>query len=177
MDVPPKLSARVRVLSTGNARKNDELDALATALAAWRNERLAAVDPEATSEVLRLLSERRYRLGRRAYPSVQPPPRTPAGPRSRRGSGDTLGPPSRSHPARHTTAGSLGLRPPSIGFGDHALSVRTLERKIANLNERIEAEVEASATSLIEIFGVGPILAAKIIGTVGSVARFPTKAH
>ena len=32
-------------------------------------------------------------------------------------------------------------------------------------------------TSLIEIFGVGPILAAKIIGTVGSVARFPTKAH
>src|SRR4051794_37796321 len=32
VDVPPKLSARVRVLSTGNARKNDELDALATAL-------------------------------------------------------------------------------------------------------------------------------------------------
>jgi transposase len=42
--------------------KNDELDALATALAAWRNERLAAVDPEASSEVLRLLSERREDL-------------------------------------------------------------------------------------------------------------------
>jgi hypothetical protein len=59
VDVPPKLSARVRVLSSGNARKNDGLDALATALAASRNERLAAVDPEAASEVLRLLSERR----------------------------------------------------------------------------------------------------------------------
>jgi transposase len=59
VDVPPKLSARVRVISTGNARKNDGLDALATALAASRNERLAAVDPEADSEVLRLLSERR----------------------------------------------------------------------------------------------------------------------
>src|ERR671910_2881007 len=59
VDVPPKLSAKVRVLSTGNARKNDGLDALATALAASRNERLAAVDPEAASEVLRLLSERR----------------------------------------------------------------------------------------------------------------------
>jgi transposase len=58
-DVPPKLSARVRVLSTGNARKNDGLDALATALAASRNERLAAVDPEVGSEALRLLSERR----------------------------------------------------------------------------------------------------------------------
>ena len=55
VDVPSKLSARVRVLSTGNARKNDELDALATALAAWRNERLPKVDPEAESEVLRLL--------------------------------------------------------------------------------------------------------------------------
>ena len=31
VDVPPKLSARVRVLSSGNARKNDGLDALATA--------------------------------------------------------------------------------------------------------------------------------------------------
>ena len=34
VDVPPKFSARVRVLSSfaGNARKNDGLDALATAL-------------------------------------------------------------------------------------------------------------------------------------------------
>jgi transposase len=62
VDVPPKLSARVRVLSTGNARKNDRVDAIATALAASRNERLAAVDPEAASEALRLLSERREDL-------------------------------------------------------------------------------------------------------------------
>jgi transposase len=62
VDVPPKLSARVRVLSSGNARKNDGLDALATALAASRNERLAAVDPEAASEALRLLCERREDL-------------------------------------------------------------------------------------------------------------------
>src|SRR5688500_17075080 len=30
---------------------------------------------------------------------------------------------------------------------------------------------------LTEIFGVGPILAAKIIGIVGDVSRFPSKAH
>ena len=60
VDVPPKLSARVRLSSfAGNARKNDGLDALATALAASGNGRLAAVDHEAFSEVLRLLSERR----------------------------------------------------------------------------------------------------------------------
>jgi hypothetical protein len=59
VDVPPKLSARVRLLSSGDARKNEELDALATALAASRNERLARVDPESASEAMRLLSERR----------------------------------------------------------------------------------------------------------------------
>ena len=64
VDVPPKFSARVRVLSSfaGNARKNDGLDALATALAASPNEQLASVDPEADSEVLRLLFERREDL-------------------------------------------------------------------------------------------------------------------
>jgi transposase len=64
VDVPPKLSPRVRVLSSfaGNARNNDGVDALATALAASRNERLASVDPESGSEVLSLLSERREEL-------------------------------------------------------------------------------------------------------------------
>jgi transposase len=55
--------------------------------------------------------------------------------------------------------------------------VRTLDRKIAELNARVEAEVEASGSTLTQIFGVGPILAATILGTVGDVARFPTKAH
>ena len=51
--------------------------------------------------------------------------------------------------------------------------IRALERKIADLNERIEEEVGASGTTLTEIFGVGSILAAKeIIGTVGNVRRF-----
>jgi hypothetical protein len=59
VDVPPKLSARVRVISSGNARNNDGVDAVTTALAASRNGRLAAVDPQDSSEVLRLLSERR----------------------------------------------------------------------------------------------------------------------
>jgi transposase len=43
--------------------------------------------------------------------------------------------------------------------------IRKLDRKIADQNERTEAEVEASGTTLTEIFGVGPILAARIIGT------------
>jgi transposase len=55
--------------------------------------------------------------------------------------------------------------------------VRRRDRKITNLNGRIEAEVEASGTALTEIYGVGPILAARILGTVADVVRFPTKAR
>jgi transposase len=55
--------------------------------------------------------------------------------------------------------------------------VRARDRRIAELDERIAVEVEASGTTLTEVFGVGPILAAKIVGIVGNVGRFPSKAH
>jgi transposase len=177
VDVPPKLSARVRVLSTGNARKNDRVDALATALAAWRHERLAAVDPEAASEVLRLLSERREDLVAE---------RTRALNRLHGLLRDLLPGGVAGTLSAHRAARILrGIRPQGGASArlrrrlasEVLRDIRTLDRKIADLNERIEAEVEASGTTLIEIFGVGSILAAKIIGTVGDVARFPTKAH
>ena len=176
VDVPPKLSARVRVLSTGNARKNDGLDALATALAASRQERLAAVDHETTSEVLRLLSERREDLvaeRTRALNRLHGLLRdlVPGG------VAGTL--------SAHRAARVLrGIRPRGASSrvrrrlaSEILRDVRTLDRKIADLNERIEAELEASGTALTEIFGVGSILAARIIGTVGDVGRFPSKAH
>jgi transposase len=177
VDVPPKLSVRVRVLSTGNARKNDRLDALATALAASRHERLVAVDPEAASEVLRLLSERREDLvaeRTRALNRLHGLLRdlVPGG------IAGTL--------SAHRAARILrGIRPQEGASSclrrrlasEILRDVRTLDRKIADLNERIDAEVEASGTTLTDIFGIGPILAAKIIGTVGNVVRFPTKAH
>jgi transposase len=55
--------------------------------------------------------------------------------------------------------------------------VRALDRKVASLDECIREEVEASGTTLTEVFGVGSILAAKIIGIVGDVGRFPNKEH
>lgn len=177
VDVPPKLSARVRVLSTGNARKNDRLDALATALAAWRNERLPTVEPEAGAEVLRLLSERRgdlvaertrainrlHGLLRDLIPGGVP---------------GTLSTHRAARILRGIRSQDASARVVRRRLASEILrDVRALERRIADLDGRIEAEVEASGTGLTEIFGVGPILAAKIIGTVGSVARFPTKAH
>jgi transposase len=34
-----------------------------------------------------------------------------------------------------------------------------------------------SKTTLVELFGVGPVLAAKLLGEVGDTRRFPTKHH
>jgi transposase len=178
VDVPPKLSARVRVLSSfaGNARKNDGLDALATALAASGNERLASVDPEAASEVLRLLSESREDLvveRTRALNRLHGLLRDLV-------PGGIAGTLSADRAARILR----GIRPQGSSSrvrrrlaSEVLRDVRTLDRKIADLGGRIESEVEASGTSLTEIFGIGPILAATIIGTVGDVARFPSKAH
>ena len=176
VDVPSKLSARVRVLSIGNARKNDELDALATALAAWRNERLATVDPEADSEVLRLLSERREDLVAE---------RTRALNRLHGLLRDLVpgGVPGTLSVSRATRI-LRGIRAQGSSAcvrrrlaSEVLRDIRTLQRKIADLDGRIEDEVEASGSTLTEIFGVGPILAAKIIGAIGNVRRFPTKAH
>ena len=177
VDVPPKLSAKVRVLSTGNARKNDGIDALATALAASRNETLAAVDPEADSEVLRLLSERREDLvaeRTRALNRLHGLLRdlVPGGVAGKL-SADRAARILRGMRSQGCASDRLRRRLASEILRD----VRTLERKIADLNGRIEAEVDASRTSLTEIFGVGPILAATILGTVGDVARLPSKAH
>jgi len=110
----------VRVLSSGNARKNDKLDALATALAtSSRNERLAAVDPEAASEVLRLLSERREDLvaeRTRALNRLHGLLRDllPGGVTGK------LSAERAAHPARHKVQGRLGPPQTAVGFGDLA---------------------------------------------------------
>jgi transposase len=148
VDVPPKLSARVRVLSTGNARKNDGLDALATALAASRNEQLAAVDPEVGSEALRLLSERREDLVAE---------RTRALNRLHGLLRDLVPGGVAGKLSAHRAARILrGIRPQegaSVRLRRRLASevlrdIRTLDRKIADLNGRIEAEIEASGPPL-----------------------------
>jgi len=180
VDVPPKLSSRVRVLSSGNARKNDGLDATFTALAALRNERLSSVQPEdgpeGHVEILRLLTERREdlvsertRVLNRLHVLLRDLLSDPVGKQlSANAAAKLLRRARPQHPA-----GRVRRRLASELVRD----VRALDRRIAGLDERIGVEVEASGTTLTEIFGVGPILAAKIVAIVGNVSRFPSKAH
>ena len=102
------------------------------------------------------------------------PSRAPTRPPPRRDSRNALSPPSRTHLAWHTTAGLLLARPPPTSFGGPARHQDAGSKDRGPKNECIEAEVEASGTTLTEIFGIGPILAARIIGTIGNARGFPT---
>lgn len=64
VDVPAKLSTRVRAMSTGHGRKTDPVDARAVAIVALRNGGLTGVTPDDDTVALRLLSERRRDLVR-----------------------------------------------------------------------------------------------------------------
>jgi hypothetical protein len=149
VDVPPKLSSRVRVLSTGNARKNDALDATFTALAALRNDRLTSVQPEngpeGRTEILRLLTERREDLVcertsalNRLHVLLRDLLSDPVGKQLTTNVAVKL---LRRARLRHP-AGRVRRRLASEVVRD----VRTLDRRIAQLDERIAAEVKASGT-------------------------------
>ncbi len=176
VDVPAKLSSRIRLLSTANARKNDRMDATYVALDALRNERLADVSEEEHAAVLRMLSERREDLIKERTRTLN---RLHGLLR-----GLVPGGATKNLSADKAARVLRGVRPRSGPArarrrlaADLIRDVRRLERQVRDLESRIREAVEEASTSLTRLFGVGPILAAKIIGRVGTVARFPGKAH
>ena len=180
VDVPPKLSARVRVLSVGNGRKNEELDATFAALAALGNGRLARVRPDHRADVLRLLSERREdlvsertRVLNRLHGLLRD--LIPGGVPGRLSANRAARILRSVRPRRDSQSVAESVRRQLAS--ELLRDVRALNRRIADLDARICQEVEVSGTTLTDIFGVGPILAAKIIALVGDTRRFPTKGH
>jgi transposase len=180
VDVPPKLSSKARLLSTGNARKNDRLDATFTAQAALRNERLARVSPEdgddAHIEVLRMLTERREDLVAERTRALN---RLHVLLRDLLSDGVNIGlsADAASKLLRRARPRDEPARTRRQLASEVVRDIRALDRRVADLDGRIRQEVEASGTTLTEIFGVGSILAAKIVGIVGDVGRFPSKGH
>jgi transposase len=55
--------------------------------------------------------------------------------------------------------------------------VRQLDQRIAAGETRIKTAVAQANTSLVELFGVGPVLAATFLGEAGEIGRFPSKHH
>ena len=53
--------------------------------------------------------------------------------------------------------------------------LRRVDGQLAESKKRLEQVVAASGTTVVAIFGVGPVVAATVVGLTGDVARFPTR--
>ena len=55
--------------------------------------------------------------------------------------------------------------------------LRGIDAQLTRTKKKLAAAVRASGTTLTQVFGVGPVNAATIIGDVPDVTRFPTRDH
>ena len=60
---------------------------------------------------------------------------------------------------------------------EHAEDLRGIDAQIRQTRKKIDAAVRGAGTSLTGIFGVGPVIAAAVIGDVRDVSRFPSRDH
>jgi transposase len=176
VDVPPTLSARVRVLGSGKSDKNDPNDALSTAVAALRGRRLRTVTADDFTSILRMLADRYSDLT-----SL----RTQAVCRLHAKLADLI-PGGLS--GRLNSAGALRmLKPIEVSDGivgerkrqaqELLCDVERLDGQLVALKARIIVAVKAADTSLVDVYGVGPVVAALVIGHSGDVTRFASRHH
>jgi transposase len=174
VDVPAKLAARVRVLSTGHGRKTDPVDAVSIAVAAHSAPRLRRVAVEDHATVLHLLTNRREDLVGMRTQTLN---------RLHRLLADLVpGGAGRNLTANRAAALLRQVRPTGAPAtirrqlaAELIADARGLDRRITAVEEGIKTAVVQSKTTLVELFGVGPVLAAKVLGEVGDIGRFATK--
>ena len=163
----------MRVLATGRSTKTDPNDAYSVAVAALRAPSLAAVHRADHTTVCRLLAKHhndlarwRDKLGCRLHALV-----------------GELVPGGINKEVVVNQARSLldGLELDDVAAVErHRQAVELVDEidrlgvVMRNSRARIIAAVEASGTSLREIFGVGPIVAGMLIGYSGDPTRFDT---
>ena len=176
IDVPAKLSTRVRVLDTGHGRKNDPADAHAVGVAALRHHDLVEMTLDDETVALRLLSDRRRELVRTRTQTLN---------RTHQLLMELIpsGAPKRLSATKAKQLVAT-VKPRDIaGRTRRAMVVELiddvviLDRKIKAITKQIREAVDATGTRLTDIVGIGPVLAAVILGEVGDVRRFPSRHH
>jgi transposase len=175
LDVPPKLATRVRLLATGDTNKNDPNDARSVAVAALRSPAIKPVAVEDHQAVMKVWAKRHRDLGRtrtqlvcrlhallcELLPGGRISKEISAG-KAEKVLAD-LEPRGAVASARYELAEA---------FID---DLRRIDEQIRDTKKRITAAVTASKTTVTEIFGAGPVIAAMVKGDVGDVRRFVTR--
>ena len=176
LDVQPKLGARVRLLATGASNKNDPNDALSVAVAALRSKARRPVTADDHAAVLRVWSRRHRDLGRsknqiacrlhavlcELVPGGVPEEITAAQ--------------ATRILARSMPSGAAGQARRELA-AELLDDMKQMDTRIRESKKKLAVVVRASGTSLTEIFGVGPVVAATVIGDAGDVTRFASRDH
>ena len=176
LDVPAKLAARARVFDTGQGRKTDATDAHAIVMVALRDRHLREVSVEPELVVLRLLCDRRDEL---AHARAQALNRLhklflhllPGG-----------APTKKSTSQYRALLATVRPRDP-VGHTQRRLAadllrdITRLDAQLKDLVVELKAAVLAHGSHLMDIHGIGPAGAARILADVGDVARFPDRNH
>jgi transposase len=177
LDVPPKLSARVRVFDTGRGRKTDPVNAHSVAVAGLYSRGLRPVSVDDVTVVVRLLVDRRDELGRARTDIISRIHHLllellPGGAKKflTRGQASSL---LRTAPApdnivaqtRHDLAREL------------IEELTTIDAKIRAADKQLRQLVTEHGSTLTELYGIGPSGAARLIGDIGGIHRFRTAAH
>jgi transposase len=60
---------------------------------------------------------------------------------------------------------------------DQVADLVAIDKRIKDINTQIKAVVAETATTVTDVRGVGPVVAAIVLGEVRDISRFPTKHH
>jgi transposase len=174
LDVQPKLAARVRLLATESTNKNDPHDALSVAIAALRSPAPKEVGVEDHAAVMKLWARRHQNLSST---------RTQVACRLHAVLCDVVpgGVPDEIYAGKAAEL-LAGVEPDgAVAAARVELAaelvedLRRVDRQLAESRKRLQQVVAASGTTTINIFGVGPVVAATVVGVTGDIARFPTR--
>jgi transposase len=176
IDVPPKLSARARVFATGQGRKTDATDAHSVALVGTRMSGLRPFIDDQQLAVLRVLVDRRRSLGEDHTRMISQLHQLllqliPGGAKK-----DLSAAQAKTLLASVRPRDVAGKARRRVAAELVADLERVYQRKKA-ANKELEALVRATGTSLLELNGIGPSGAARLLVEVADITRFPSKAH
>ncbi|WP_211659260.1 IS110 family transposase [Phytoactinopolyspora halophila] len=174
VDVPAKLAARARLLDTGHGRKTDVHDAHSVAVAAVRAKDLRVLVPDDQLQALRMLVDHRDQLSNRRVRTVNRLHRLLGELAPGKENKDITALQAKTILARVRARDIAGKTRRRLAV-DELADLIAIEKKVKTLTTEIKTTVTQRGSHLMDLPGVGPVVAARILADVGDVARFANR--